>query len=79
MVSPAESAFSGYINNRHWLNDVIAGAGAGILSARIGIWMLPVWERLFHFGNGKTAPGIALAPTFDIHSHGLMMSGVMCF
>lgn len=66
-------------NNRHWLNDVIAGAGAGILSARIGIWMLPVWERLFHFGSGKTAPGIALVPTFDIHSHGLMMSGVMCF
>ena len=31
-------------NERHWLNDVFAGAGIGILSARAAIWLLP-WER----------------------------------
>lgn len=31
-------------NNRHWYNDVLAGAGVGILSARVGYWLLP-WER----------------------------------
>lgn len=31
-------------NNRHWLNDVLAGAGIGILSAKIGFWLLP-WEK----------------------------------
>lgn len=31
-------------NERHWLNDVLAGAGIGILAARAAYWMLP-WER----------------------------------
>ena len=26
-------------NNKHWINDVIAGAGIGILSARIGVYI----------------------------------------
>lgn len=34
-------------NNRHWLNDVLAGAGIGILSAEIGYWLLPYTRRLF--------------------------------
>ena len=34
-------------NGRHWLNDVIAGAGVGILSARIGYWMLPLYNKWF--------------------------------
>ncbi len=34
-------------NNRHWLNDVLAGAGVGILSARIGYWMLPLSRHIF--------------------------------
>lgn len=34
-------------NNRHWLNDVVAGAGFGILSARIGYWMLPLNRHIF--------------------------------
>lgn len=47
-------------NNRHWLCDVIAGAGIGILSARIAYWLLP-WERkifkfLPHSGNILVAP-----------------------
>lgn len=34
-------------NNRHWVTDVIAGAGIGILSARIGYWTLPAARTLF--------------------------------
>ena len=49
-------------NNRHWLTDVIAGAGIGVLSARIGHWMIPVYRRWFGW-NDKTA--IALLPTLD--------------
>jgi hypothetical protein len=30
-------------NNRHWLGDVIAGAGVGILSTRASYWL---WERM---------------------------------
>jgi membrane-associated phospholipid phosphatase len=28
-------------NNHHWLNDVIAGAGVGILSTRLSYWLYP--------------------------------------
>lgn len=31
-------------NEKHWCHDVLAGAGIGILSARIAGWLLP-WEQ----------------------------------
>lgn len=40
------------VNNRHWYNDVLAGAGIGILSARIGYWLLPLEQRLLHLPSG---------------------------
>lgn len=36
-------------NNRHWYNDVLAGAGIGILCARLGYWLLPLERKLFKF------------------------------
>lgn len=46
------------VNNRHWCNDVLAGAGIGFLSARVGYWLLP-WEkrlcqRVFHRKKHKS-------------------------
>ena len=35
-------------NERHWFTDVFAGAGVGILSARIGHWLLPYTKRMMH-------------------------------
>jgi len=40
-------AFLRVYNKRHWVGDVLTGAGVGILSAQAGYWMLPVWKRLF--------------------------------
>ena len=34
-------------NERHWWNDVIAGAGIGILCARTAYWLLPLERKLF--------------------------------
>lgn len=34
-------------NERHWWNDVIAGAGIGILCARAAYWLLPLERKLF--------------------------------
>ena len=50
-------------NDRHWLNDIIAGAGTGILAARIGYWLLP-WERKL-FGMGKSKAAVAVLPSYD--------------
>ena len=46
-------AFMRLYNGRHWLNDVIAGAGIGILSARIGYWMLPLNRKIFRMDRSK--------------------------
>ncbi|MBP5770648.1 MAG: phosphatase PAP2 family protein [Bacteroidaceae bacterium] len=40
-------AFLRLYNERHWVGDVLFGAGIGILSARIGYWMLPVYQKWF--------------------------------
>ena len=59
-------------NNRHWLTDVIAGAG--ILSARIGYWMLPVWQKAFKLKESKTA--ISIVPYYYDQSFGAAMAMV---
>lgn len=43
----ATVGFMRMYNDRHWFNDVVAGAGFGILSARIGYWMLPLNRHIF--------------------------------
>ena len=40
------TAFLRVYNDRHWITDTVAGAGIGILSARVGYWMLPLEQRL---------------------------------
>lgn len=46
-IATATGALRVY-NNHHWLSDVVAGAGVGILSARIGYWLLPYTKRAMH-------------------------------
>ena len=46
-IATATGALRVY-NNHHWISDVIAGAGVGILSARIGYWLLPYTKRMLH-------------------------------
>lgn len=56
-------AFLRLYNDRHWLNDIIAGAGIGILSARIGYWLLP-WERKI-FGWNRRNTSVSLIPVYN--------------
>jgi len=58
-------------NDRHWMTDVIAGAGTGILSARIGYWLLPHTRKLFKKHPKKN---IVLAAPF----YGNGQGGVTC-
>lgn len=42
-------------NNKHWLTDVAAGAGIGILSTKIAYWINPYIKRkVFHKTESKT-------------------------
>jgi membrane-associated phospholipid phosphatase len=39
------TAFLRIMNNRHWLSDVVAGAGIGILSTKFSYWLYSKWEN----------------------------------
>lgn len=58
-------------NERHWFTDVLAGAGLGILSARMAWWLLPferkAMDRLFK-------KDVALYPRADSHEAELALS-----
>ncbi|WP_245999622.1 phosphatase PAP2 family protein [Paraflavitalea soli] len=46
----AVAATTGYLrmyNNKHWLSDVVAGAGIGILSTDLAYYLYPTVKRLF--------------------------------
>ena len=34
-------------NNKHWVNDIVAGAGFGILSTKLAYWIYPCIKRKF--------------------------------
>lgn len=52
-------------NDRHWFHDVVAGAGIGIFSARMGYWLLPVWRHVFPFMYTKKERAMMCMPSFD--------------
>ncbi len=56
-------AFLRLYNGRHWFNDLLAGAGIGILSARVGYWMLPLYRKWFGWSNGNMEC-MALMPSY---------------
>lgn len=56
----AATGFLRMYNERHWSSDVLAGAGFGILSARLAWWLLP-WERR-QLGKLSIMPYFAAVP-----------------
>lgn len=58
-------------NNKHWLSDVLCGAGIGILSAEIAYWLT---GHLFpHEGNADLQPANALSADDKPHFIGLYL------
>ena len=51
-------------NNRHWLTDVVAGAGIGILSAKAGYWLFPAVNKLFASKSNPSKKS-AFIPYYD--------------
>ncbi len=67
----AAAATTGYLrmyHDKHWLNDIIAGAGIGILSTRLSWYFYP---RLAKLITGKPTLKFAVLPTWHQGSAGL--------
>ncbi len=56
------TAYMRIYNNRHYLTDTIAGAGVGILGAKIGYWCAPAINK-FLWGSDLRAKHLNLAIT----------------
>lgn len=68
-------AFFRLYNNKHWINDVLMGAGIGILSARIGYWLLPFERKLFKINDKDSKSStIAITPTYNLVDKALSVS-----
>ena len=58
-------------NNKHWLTDVAAGAGIGILSTKIAYWLNPyIKEKIFKSTEEKKTVSI-IAPFYNGKEMGL--------
>ena len=44
-AAAAGTGFLRMYNNKHWLSDVVAGAGIGIMSTKLAYWIYPVIKR----------------------------------
>ena len=71
-------AFLRLYNGRHWLNDVIAGAGVGILSARIGYWMLPLYRRWFKW-EAPCSDIMVISPAYNPSDQSLSINMLYSF
>ncbi len=75
------TAYLRLYNDRHWINDVVCSAGIGILSARVGYWLLPVEARLLDrwtAGGADSSFALSAVPACDpvTRSAGLSLSVV---
>jgi membrane-associated phospholipid phosphatase len=55
-------------NNRHWITDVLAGAGFGVLSTKMAYWIFPSVKRLC-FNNSSSKPlsktNVSILPSYN--------------
>ena len=71
--------------NRHWMTDVLAGAGIGILSAYAGKWLLQPVKDLFRIpdiswdGFGTRPAALSFVPAADPYSGTLCASLTVSF
>lgn len=62
VVAAGTGAFRIY-NNRHWLSDVVAGAGIGILSTKAAYWLFPTVNKMFNRKESNTRT--SFVPFYD--------------
>lgn len=68
----AGTGFFRMYNNRHWLTDVLAGAGIGILSVQAAYWLYPIVSKTFF--HKRYLRNTYISPFVDGKSRGLSCS-----
>ena len=66
---------TGYLrmyNNKHWLTDVAAGAGIGILSTKVAYWIFPYVDKCLFKSKKNISTGM-VAPFYNGNQMGLSM------
>ena len=71
VVATGTGVFRMY-NNRHWLTDVAAGAGIGIISTKIAYWIHPLIKNAL-FRDLENTNGIVM-PFYNGREYGLGMA-----
>jgi hypothetical protein len=65
-------------NDRHWLTDVAAGAGIGILCTKTAYWLYPKMQKLLFKKETKTS--VMIAPFYNGKEAGIGLAGrFLCF
>jgi hypothetical protein len=68
----AGTGFFRMYNNKHWLTDVAAGAGIGILSTKLAYLIYPYLKKKF-FNNRRDMNGVIL-PCINDNSYGFSLT-----
>ena len=61
------------LNKRHWVSDVVAGAGVGMISVELSYLLLPVFHKMIGVDSSQTS--IAIAPVISPNGYGV---GIAC-
>jgi membrane-associated phospholipid phosphatase len=59
-------------NNKHWVSDVVAGAGFGIASTKLAYLLYPKVKKLL---TGKGSLNYSVVPAYQDHTYGLSLAG----
>lgn len=60
------------LNKKHWVSDVVTGAGVGILSAELGYMLLPVWHNIL--GIKEKDKSLVIMPIVNTENMGLALA-----
>jgi len=60
------------LNDKHWVGDVVAGAGIGILSTEVAYWLFPKVSQLFSINH--TENSALVYPFYQSKTMGLGLS-----
>jgi len=60
------------LNNKHWMSDVLVGAGLGILTTKIMYWVYPLVKK--SVGNKSASKNLAMLPYVSPNHFGIYLS-----